>query len=90
MSRTEVGRRRFLRAAGIAGVIAIAGCSAPTNDDGGGAEPPLEEPDYGGYLDDAVDATGVQYEHAVEASGTATYYCDPHETIGMKGAVHVP
>ncbi|MFB6296731.1 MAG: halocyanin domain-containing protein [Halobacteriales archaeon] len=37
----------------------------------------------------AVQATGVEYEYAFEATGTTTYFCDPHETIGMKGAVHV-
>lgn len=28
-------------------------------------------------------------ECTVEETGTTTYYCDPHEAIGMKGGIHV-
>ena len=36
-----------------------------------------------------VETTGVEYEYTFEESGTTTYFCKPHETVGMKGAVHV-
>jgi len=37
----------------------------------------------------AVDAEGVQYEYTFEEAGTYTYYCTPHEGLGMKGAIVV-
>jgi len=37
----------------------------------------------------AVDAEGVQYEHTFEEDGIYKYYCVPHETLGMKGAIVV-
>lgn len=37
----------------------------------------------------AVDATGVQYEYTFEEPGSFTYYCTPHKSLGMKGAIVV-
>ncbi|WP_018258298.1 halocyanin domain-containing protein [Halomicrobium katesii] len=37
----------------------------------------------------AVDTEGVEYEHTFESSGTFRYYCTPHESLGMKGAIVV-
>jgi halocyanin-like protein len=38
---------------------------------------------------DAVPDEGTTYEHAFDSEGVTTYYCSPHETLGMKGAVVV-
>lgn len=37
----------------------------------------------------SVTATGVQYEHTFEEGGITTYFCNPHRSLGMKGAVAV-
>ena len=37
----------------------------------------------------AVDAEGVQYEHTFEEDGIYKYYCVPHKSLGMKGAIVV-
>jgi halocyanin-like protein len=34
-------------------------------------------------------SSGVHYEHTFEEGGITTYYCDPHLSLGMKGAVAV-
>jgi len=34
-----------------------------------------------------VQAAGVNFEHTFEESGISNYYCDPHESAGMKGSV---
>jgi halocyanin-like protein len=37
----------------------------------------------------AVPDEGTTYEHTFEAEGVTTYYCNPHRTLGMKGAIVV-
>lgn len=37
----------------------------------------------------AVEGTGVKYEHTFEEPGTFTYYCTPHKSLEMKGAIVV-
>ncbi|MBO4246500.1 halocyanin domain-containing protein [Halomicrobium sp. IBSBa] len=37
----------------------------------------------------AVNTEGVEYEHTFESSGTYLYYCTPHKSLGMKGAIVV-
>ena len=34
-------------------------------------------------------ATGVEYTYTFEESGLATYYCTPHQGLGMLGAIDV-
>jgi halocyanin-like protein len=36
-----------------------------------------------------VGGTGVQYEHTFEKDGIYNYYCKPHQSLGMLGAVVV-
>lgn len=36
-----------------------------------------------------VSNSGVNYEYTFEEGGITTYYCDPHLSLGMKGAVAV-
>ncbi|MFB6296081.1 MAG: halocyanin domain-containing protein [Halobacteriales archaeon] len=36
-----------------------------------------------------VDTTGVAYEYTVEDGGITNYVCEPHATVGMKGAIAV-
>ena len=36
-----------------------------------------------------VDTTGVEFEHTFEEEGVFLYYCTPHKSLGMKGAVVV-
>ena len=44
----------------------------------------------GGYSSgSAVGAAGVNFEHTFEEAGISKYYCEPHRTVGMKGAVVV-
>jgi halocyanin-like protein len=38
---------------------------------------------------DAVDGSDVTFEHTFESAGLTTYVCEPHESVGMKGAVVV-
>ena len=38
---------------------------------------------------DAVDEAGKEYTYTFEETGTFKYYCVPHESLGMKGAVVV-
>ena len=38
---------------------------------------------------DLTDEAGFTYEHTFEEEGITTYYCSPHITVGMKGAVAV-
>ena len=38
---------------------------------------------------DSVQTTGVEYTYTFEESGLATYYCTPHENLGMLGAIVV-
>ena len=55
----------------------------------GGVHNVISEGD--GPLDsgDPVDAAGTEYAHTFEETGTFKYYCVPHESLGMKGAVVV-
>jgi halocyanin-like protein len=36
-----------------------------------------------------LENTGFTYSHAFETGGMYTYYCQPHEALGMKGAIAV-
>jgi halocyanin-like protein len=36
-----------------------------------------------------IENTGFTYEHTFETPGVYTYYCEPHLSLGMKGAVVV-
>jgi len=38
---------------------------------------------------DAIEQSGFSFEHTFETSGTYAYYCIPHESLGMKGAIEV-
>jgi halocyanin-like protein len=38
---------------------------------------------------DQVQAEGVEYTYTFEESGLATYYCTPHQSLGMLGAIGV-
>ncbi|WP_135303764.1 halocyanin domain-containing protein [Haloarcula amylovorans] len=57
--------------------------------DNGGTHNVVSEGD--GPLDSgsAVAEAGTTYEHTFEDSGTYLYYCVPHKSLGMKGAVVV-
>jgi halocyanin-like protein len=49
-----------------------------------------EQPDgasWEGY--EPIENTGFTYEHTFETPGVYTYYCEPHLSLGMKGAVVV-
>ncbi|NLV11396.1 halocyanin domain-containing protein [Halomicrobium mukohataei] len=37
----------------------------------------------------AVETTGVEYEHTFEEDGIYPYYCSPHKSLNMKGAIVV-
>jgi halocyanin-like protein len=37
----------------------------------------------------AVDTSGVEYEYTFEEDGIYPYYCAPHQSLGMKGAIVV-
>lgn len=41
------------------------------------------------YESELVAEEGHEFEHTFESSGTSLYYCEPHKTLGMKGAVVV-
>ncbi|MEF8774137.1 MAG: halocyanin domain-containing protein, partial [Halobacteriales archaeon] len=38
---------------------------------------------------DAISDAGVNYEHTFEEAGITAYFCEPHKSLGMKGAVAV-
>ncbi len=38
---------------------------------------------------EAVAEEGTTFEHSFDETGTFLYYCEPHEGLGMKGAVVV-
>ncbi|AUV81124.1 halocyanin domain-containing protein [Salinigranum rubrum] len=49
-----------------------------------------QQPDGGGWEGHApIENTGFTYEHTFETPGVYTYYCEPHLSLGMKGAVVV-
>jgi halocyanin-like protein len=43
----------------------------------------------GAFESDLTAEEGFTFEHTFEESGTTLYYCQPHKTLGMKGAVIV-
>ena len=38
---------------------------------------------------ETIENNGFSFEHTFETAGTYTYFCEPHEAMGMKGAVVV-
>lgn len=38
---------------------------------------------------ETVEEEGHTYQYTFEESGTVLYQCDPHATLGMKGAVYI-
>jgi halocyanin-like protein len=46
-----------------------------------------EDADWGG--DEEVNNEGYSYSHTFETEGVYTYYCQPHLSMGMKGAIVV-
>jgi halocyanin-like protein len=49
----------------------------------------IGESDYEFSSGEPVDETGTVYERTLEESGVALYHCEPHLSVGMKGAVVV-
>jgi halocyanin-like protein len=45
--------------------------------------------DDGAFESEMRSAEGATFEHTFERTGTFEYYCAPHESAGMKGAVVV-
>lgn len=45
--------------------------------------------DDGSFESEMMSSAGETFEHAFESEGTYRYYCDPHLSSGMKGAVVV-
>ncbi|MDL0126398.1 plastocyanin/azurin family copper-binding protein, partial [Halobacterium salinarum] len=43
--------------------------------------------DWGGH--DPIENTGFTHTHTFDTEGVYTYYCNPHLTMGMKGAIVV-
>lgn len=43
----------------------------------------------GTFESELTDEEGHTFEYTFEESGTFRYVCTPHESVGMKGAVHV-
>jgi halocyanin-like protein len=39
--------------------------------------------------DESIEQPDYSHEHTFETAGTYLYYCSPHESVGMKGAVVV-
>jgi halocyanin-like protein len=49
-----------------------------------------DQPEGGGWEGyEPIENTGFTYEHTFETPGVYTYYCEPHLSLGMKGAVVV-
>ena len=49
-----------------------------------------DQPSEGGWEGyEPIENTGFTYEHTFETPGVYTYYCEPHLSLGMKGAVVV-
>ena len=46
-----------------------------------------DEADWSG--DEEINNEGYSYSHTFETPGVYTYYCDPHLSVGMKGAIVV-
>jgi halocyanin-like protein len=49
----------------------------------------IGESDYEFSSGDPVDDEGETYEQTLDESGIALYHCEPHLSVGMKGAVVV-
>lgn len=49
----------------------------------------IGESDHEFSSGDPVDEEGETYEQMLDDSGTALYHCEPHLSVGMKGAVVV-
>jgi halocyanin-like protein len=45
------------------------------------------EADWAG--DEAINNSGYEFTHTFETEGVYTYYCEPHRSLGMKGAIVV-
>jgi halocyanin-like protein len=43
----------------------------------------------GDFESDLTAEEGFTFEHTFESTGTVLYYCSPHKSLGMKGAVIV-
>jgi len=43
----------------------------------------------GNFESELIESDSHTFSHTFEETGTYTYYCDPHEALGMKGGVHV-
>lgn len=52
---------------------------------------PNSQPEGAGWegSGDALEDEGFSYSHTFETGGMYTYYCQPHEQLGMKGAIAV-
>jgi halocyanin-like protein len=49
-----------------------------------------EQPEDAGWSGhEPIEDTGFSFEHTFETPGVYTYYCEPHLSLGMKGAVVV-
>jgi halocyanin-like protein len=49
-----------------------------------------EQPSGAGWEGHApIEDTGFEFEHTFETEGVYTYYCEPHLSLGMKGAIVV-
>ncbi|PSP34283.1 halocyanin, partial [Halobacteriales archaeon QH_10_67_22] len=46
-----------------------------------------EGAEWAGY--ESLEDDGFTYEHAFETGGMYPYFCSPHESLGMKGAIAV-
>ncbi|WP_237560357.1 halocyanin domain-containing protein [Halolamina sediminis] len=45
--------------------------------------------DDGSFASELTDEAGHTFSHTFDNTGTTKYYCMPHKTMGMKGAVVV-
>jgi halocyanin-like protein len=57
--------------------------------EGGGHNVVAEEGTDYAYESDLVSEAGFTFEHTFEQEGISKYYCTPHRSLGMKGAVVV-
>jgi len=49
----------------------------------------IGESDYEFSSGEAVGGTGVQYTRTLDETGIVLYHCEPHFSLGMKGAIAV-
>ncbi|MEF8867986.1 MAG: halocyanin domain-containing protein, partial [Haloarculaceae archaeon] len=59
------------------------------NGQGGGHNVVAEEGTDYSYESELVSEAGFTFEHTFEQEGISKYYCVPHRSLGMKGAVVV-